>query len=296
MNTEKNSERIRKTIYNITKLPTLPVITAQLMQLLSNPNASIQKLTNLISQDQSLTTTVLKVVNSSYYGFPRQIATIKHALIILGFNEIRNIVITISVLKNFWNIQKSSKFDHLQFWKHSLGCAVAAGMLAKFFRYRVSGKVFIGGLIHDIGKIVLDQYLHDLFEQVMDRVISRDISFYQAEKEVLGVTHAEIGGWLAKSWNLPLEIEEAIKFHHLPEKATANPPFCSIVHLADVLVRMKSIGSAGDNKIPPIDPSIWEPLRSMRADLNGSHIEYFTGLLEEEVSRARPLFEILGNW
>lgn len=296
MEKKKNSERIRRTVHNISKLPTLSIITAQIMQLLSNPSTSIQKLTNLISGDQALTAVVLKVVNSSYYGFPRQISTVKHALIILGFNEIRNIVVTISVLRNFWNIRKPTKFDHFEFWRHSLGCAVAAGMLARFFRYRISGKVFIGGLLHDVGKIVLDQYIHDLFEQVIEKVKSQDISFYQAEKKVLGVTHAEIGGWLANSWNFPAEIEEAIKFHHLPCQATINPQFCSIVHLSDVLARMRSIGSGGDDKVPPIHPSIWELLRFMRTDLNESHLEYFTSLLEEEMDRAKPLFEFLANW
>lgn len=296
MKKKKNYERIIKTVYGISKLPTLSIVTSRVMQLLSNPNTSIQKLTDLISQDQALATAVLKVVNSSYYGFPRQIATIKHALVILGFNEIRNIVVTVSILRNFWNIQNPTQFDHLEFWKHSLGCAMAAGMLAKFFRYRVSGKVFIGGLIHDIGKIVLDQYIHDLFEEVMEWVVSQDISFYQAEREVLGITHAEIGGLLAKSWNLPVDIEEAIEFHHTPRKATVNPQFCSIIHLSDVLVRMKSIGSAGDEKVPPINSSIWELLKPMRADLDESHIQYFADLLEEEIVRGKPIFEILGKW
>jgi len=294
MRKEKTSQRLKAVIRHISNLPTLPIIASQIIELLHNPRTPVRELARVISSDQSLTTAVLKLANSAYYGFPRQISTVKHALVILGFNEIRNITFTISILRSFSRGKKSLFFDHQAFWRHCLGCAVAAKMLAKFFRYRISGKVFVAGLVHDIGKILLSQYARDLFEKVMHEVISHKISLYQAEKNILGVTHAEIGSWLVYQWNIPQEIEEVIKFHHLPLKAKINPPLCSAIHLSDVLVRMKSIGWGGDEEIPSVHPAVWKLLQPLRPDLDESHLEYFATLLEEEIERAKPLFDILG--
>ena len=293
MQREKASLRLRSVIAHISTLPTLPAIASQVIELLQDPRTSIQKVANVISSDQSLTSAVLKLVNSAYYGFPRQISTVKHALVILGFSEIRNITFAISILRSFPGSKSSPSFDHREFWRHSIGCAVAAKMLAKFFRYRVSGKVFVAALIHDIGKILLSQYARDLFEKVVEGVFSQGVSFYQAEKNILGVTHAEIGGWLASRWNFPQEIEESIRFHHLPFKAKIDPSLSAVVNLSDALVRLKSIGWSGDEKIFHPHPSVWKILKSLRPDLDESYFEYFGTILEEEVKRAKPLFEII---
>ncbi len=294
MEKERISERLRGIVNNISSIPTLPVIASRVMELIRNPRTPIQEIASTISSDQSLTSAVLKVVNSAYYGFPRQISTVKHALVILGFNEIKNIVFTISILRSFPPKKNSPFFNHQAFWQHSLGCALASKMLARFFRYRVTGKVFVAGLLHDIGKVFLNQYARDLFEKVMQRVLSNNTSFYEAEKNVLGVTHAEIGGWLAYRWNLPQEIEESIKVHHFPARAKLNQGLCCVVHLADFLVKMKKVGWSGDKEIPRVDTSIWKMLQSVRPDVDETYLEYFAFLLEEEINQAKPFFDIIG--
>ena len=287
-------EKIRQTIGNIPTLPTLPVVVSQVMELTSDPKTSVRQLSEVISRDQSLTTQVLKLVNSAYYGFPRQIKTINHALVILGFNEIKNIAFTTSILRVFPD-SSSTFFDRRKFWQHSIGSSIAAKMLARVFRYRIPGEVFIAGLIHDIGKIVLDQYAHSFFVEIIKKVKAEDISIYEAEKKTLGISHTEIGGWLAKQWNLPSEIEEGIKFHHTPDRATLNPILTSIVHLSDILVRMRSIGSGGDDKIPSVHPVVWENLKSLRPDLNGTYMDYFISIFDEEIKKAKILFDIFSR-
>lgn len=289
------SDKIRQIIGNISTLPTLPIIASQVMELTSNPRTSVRQLSEVISKDQSLATQILKIVNSAYYGFPRQISTIEHALVILGFNEIRNIAFAISILKVFPESSTSRYFDREKFWQHSIGSSIAARMLARALRYRVSGKAFIAGLIHDIGKIVLDQYAHSLFVEVIKRVQLEDISIYEAEQKVLKISHAEIGGWLVKRWNLPVEIEEAIKFHHRPEKATINPQLTATVHLSDILTRMSSIGSGGDEKIPFVDPAAWKNLKPLRPDLDETYLEYFLSLFKEEMKKSKALFDIFSK-
>ncbi len=296
MQSKNISEKLKAIIHNISKLPTLPVIVSQVTDLLYNPKTSVQKLAEVISSDQSLTAAVLKLANSAYYGYPRQISTVKHALVILGYNEIRNITFTVSVLRTFPWRKNSPLFNHRAFWVHCLGAAVAAKMLAKFFRYRISGKVFVAGLIHDIGKIILSQYAKDTLEKIMQEVALQNVSFYQAEKNILGtVTHTDVGSWLAQRWNLPSEIEEAIKFHHSPSRAKINPPLCCIVHLADVLVRLNSIGWSGDEKILSFHPDTRKILQTVRPDFNEFHIKYFKKVLNEEIKKAKPLFDLI-DW
>jgi len=284
--------QVKRIIEDIPNLPTLPGVYLQIIHLTSNSRSSVRDISRVISADPALSSKILKLVNSAYYGFPRQISTITHALVILGFAEIRNIAFTISVVRTFWNSSGFEIFDREKFWNHSLGCALAAKTLAKTLRYRVSGKAFTVGLIHDIGKIILDQYMHPSFAEILSKVHSEQMSMWEAEKIILGFTHAEIGAYLARKWSLPEEIEEAIRYHHTPQKATISPELTATIHLSDILTRMKSVGSGGDETIPPIQSSIWDSLRSLRPDLNETYLQYIASMFDDELKRAQSLFSI----
>lgn len=288
-------EKIKETIKEIRSLPTLPAIVLQIMDLLSNPNTSVQDLSKIISLDLSLTTTTLKLVNSAYYGFPRQISTVNHALVIMGFNEIRNITFAVSTLRTFPEAFASEHFSQQEFWQHSLECALGAKALAENLRYRVSGEVFIAGLTHDIGKIILEQYLHSYFLKVIKMMQSEKLSMFEAERKVLKTSHAEIGAWLAKQWNLPVEIEEAIKFHHTPEEAESSLELTAIVHLSDILSHWKSVDSEENKLFPSIHPAVWENLKSLKPDINESYLEFFISLFEKEKEKAKILFSVLNK-
>lgn len=288
-------EKIKETIKEIRSLPTLPAIVFQITSLLSNPNTSVQDLSKIISLDPSLTTTTLKLVNSAYYGFPRQISTINHALVILGFNEIRNITFAVSTLRTFPEASVSEVFEREKFWQHSIECAFGAKVLAETLRYRISGEAFIAGLTHDIGKIILEQYLHSYFLKVIKIMQSEKLSMFEAERKALKITHAEIGAWLASQWNLPPEIEEAIKFHHTPEEAESSLELTAIVHLSDILSHRKLVDSEENKFIPSIHPAVWENLKSLRPDINESYLESFISLFEKEKKKARILFSILNK-
>jgi len=288
-------EKIKKTIKGIRSLPTLPTVVLQIMDLLSNPNTSVQDLSKIISLDPSLTTAILKLVNSAYYGFPRQVSTINHALVILGFTEIRNITFTVSTLRTFPEAFASEIFNREKFWQHSIECALGAKALAENLRYRVSGETFIAGLTHDIGKIILEQYLHSYFLKVVKIMQSEKLSMFEAEKKVLKISHAEIGAWLARQWNLPLKIEKAIKFHHTPEEVEFNSELTTIVHLSNILSHRKLADSEEDKLIPSVHPVVWENLKSLKPDINESYLEFFISLFEKEKEKAKTLFNILNK-
>ena len=213
---EPRQERLKKITQSIIALPTLPAVITQLIGIIDNPTTSARNVAQLISTDQALTAKILKLANSAFYGFPREIATVNHAVVVLGFETVKNLALSVSVLERFSGHGESSGFDRQKFWEHSIGCGVAAKMLATKFRYRVSGEVFAAGILHDIGKLVLSQYFPADFGEILDVAQSQGIYIGKAEEQVLGVTHAEVGGWLAERWNLPDQLEESISNHHTP--------------------------------------------------------------------------------
>ena len=252
---EPRQDRLKKITQSIIALPTLPAVITQLIGIIDNPKTSARNVAQLISTDQALTAKILKLANSAFYGFPREIATVNHAVVVLGFETVKNLALSVSVLERFSGHGESSGFDRQKFWEHSIGCGVAAKLLAAKFRYRVSGEVFAAGILHDIGKLVLSQYFPADFGEVLDLAESQGTYIGKAEEQVLGVTHAEVGGWLAERWNLPDQLEESISNHHTPGRLGRRSELTSLIHLADFLCRREQIGDGGGDKLPPLDPA-----------------------------------------
>jgi putative nucleotidyltransferase with HDIG domain len=256
------SPEIALTIRRIKNLPTLPQVVAQLMQAVNNPNSSASDVARIISNDQSLVSKILRIVNSAFYGLPKRVSTITQATVILGFNTVRNLALGASVFDVFRPGGASlGNWDRSKFWQHSIGCAVATKLLAREVRYSNPEEAFVSGLLHDIGKVVLDQYLPDQFERVLQTVVQEHCSIAEAERMVIGVTHSDIGRWLAENWNLPVQLAEAIGLHHEPDRAKQASRLVGLVHLADCLVRMEQIGYPGDDIVPEVHPSVWDTLR-----------------------------------
>lgn len=251
------SDRHLQIVVNrVRNLPTLPQIIPQLMRVLDNPNASAAEVGKVISADQALMAKVLKLVNSAIYGLPRRISTLSQATVILGFNAVRNTAIAATVFKYFGKFGDGI-FDRWQFWQHSLGCAVASKVIARHTGNQDPEEAFTAGLFHDIGKIVIDQFVHQDFLKICDRVCTDGVRMIDAEMEILGVSHAQIGGWLVRKWNLPAPLVNAVVYHHEPHLAGQASRIVSIVHLGDALARLAQIGSGGDNVPPSIHPTVW---------------------------------------
>jgi len=262
MQTATVSSDVVQVVRRIKNLPTLPQVVTQLMGAVNNPNASASDVSKIITNDQALVSKVLRIVNSAFYGLPKRVSTVTQATVILGFNTVKNLALSASVFDAFGNNGRAvGKWDRSKFWQHSIACGVATKLLAREIRYSNPEEAFVAGLLHDIGKVVVDQYLPDKFEEIIQIVESDGVSMYQAERTVLGVTHSDIGRWLADNWNLPTQLDEAIGFHHVPSKAKHSTRLTCLVHLADAVVRMEKVGYAGDDLNPEIDSSIWDVLR-----------------------------------
>ncbi|MBI5360118.1 MAG: HDOD domain-containing protein [Planctomycetes bacterium] len=253
-------ERIKKVVSHIIGLPTLPVMLANINRLMMNPRTSAKEVAQLISSDPTITSKILRVVNSSFYGFPSRITTITHAIVILGFNTIKSIILSSSIFDAFKGGTNEQRFNREEFWKHSIACGTAAKVVAKHAGLSALEEFFIAGLLHDVGKIIIDQHFHNEFMRILDIVDQKDCLMYKAEEEVLGVTHAELGAWLFEKWNLSKNFVESTSKHHNPVLATENPKYTAVIHLADIVVRSIQIGYPGDHKIPVINENAWKHL------------------------------------
>ncbi len=286
MDAEKQ-QRIKKITQSIIGLPTLPTVITQMIGLIDNPQTSAREVSQLIATDQALTAKILKLANSAFYGFPREIATVNHAVVVLGFETVKSLGLSVSVLERFAAGGASTSFDRQKFWEHSIACGVAARLLADKLRYRVQGEAFAAGILHDIGKLILSQYFTDEFEEILALTRDEDLYIGKAEERVLGVTHAEIGLWLAEKWNLPAKLVDAISNHHAPGRMERESELASLIHLADFLTRREKIGDGGGTRLPSLDPAALrafgiheEPKVAIR------RIFSYGELLQEEMAKA----------
>lgn len=251
----------QKIIEKIDDLPTLPRTVLKITELVNDPKSSAKDLARVIADDQVLTARLLKLVNSSFYGFPERISTVTGAIVLLGFDAIRNLLLTTSVFDLFANHNRKKKQDQEKFWDHSLGCAVGAKVIGNYLRHDRIEELFVSGLLHDIGKIVEMMYLADEYTKVVAVIDKENILMTTAENKVLGYNHAEVGKLLAEKWNLPVKLVQVIAHHHQPDNAGSFAMEAAIVHLADIFCRALNMGYGGDNKIPPLDGSAWERLK-----------------------------------
>ena len=286
-------EEVKDRIRRIGNLPTLPKVATEVISMVGDPDVSMKEIASVISKDPSLSAKILKVANSAFYGLSQRVASIQLALVILGLSRIKNLVIGISVFSTFPIKPGQPTFDREKFWEHSAGCGQIAKILADLLKCEMDGEEFVAGLLHDIGKIVLDQFFHDQFVKVIDLTFEKDIPMIEAEEEVVGTTHAEIGSWLAEEWKLPLSLVEAITHHHSPQEAVLNPILTSIVRLSDLFCKAKGIGFSGDTKgIAISDRIAWKTLKSAKPDLEDLDVERFLFDLDAEIEKAKDFIRI----
>jgi putative nucleotidyltransferase with HDIG domain len=197
-----NEDETKRIISRLKDLPTLPQVVARIMQIVSNPMTSAADLNEVIAVDQALTAKVLRLANSAYYGFPKEITTIPQAVVILGFNTIRNLALSVSVHKMLFEGKERTHFSPREFWKHSVGTAVASKLLAKRIGFKAEENAFTAGLLHDIGKNFFEQHTPE-YNAVLDTALLGEEPLWKVERAQLGLDHAQVGAWMAEKWNLP---------------------------------------------------------------------------------------------
>ena len=238
-------------IKNTGKLPSLPSIYFELSDAAENPNASLNSIGDIVRKDQSLLSRLLKISNSPLYGFPSQIETIEDALRLIGMHEMRDLALATCVIGSFHNLP-SSVINATDFWRHSIATAITSSLLAEKRQDATPERFFVGGLLHDIGRLVM--YLKAAKEsvEILRRYESENLPPCTVETEVLGFDHAALGAELLTAWNISPGIVEMVRWHHQPTAAVGVIGDDSIVHCADIITTTLEFGSSGESCVSPV--------------------------------------------
>jgi len=232
---------LRISISQIKDLPTIPLVLTRILDLVEDHNSTIQDLERAILSDQSITAKVLRLANSAFYGFPKKITTISKAIILIGFNSVKNIAIGVSVFAAFQHRDGKGAEEIASGWAHAVAVAYGAKMLATKFGYAKPEEAFVGGLLHDIGKMILIHSNYEQYSCVLEATAAAGESQLAIERELLGGTHPEIGQILGVQWQLPDSLIACIHLHHTPDQVSRHQELVRIVSLSNRLAHDESI-------------------------------------------------------
>ncbi|NDD28119.1 MAG: HDOD domain-containing protein [Proteobacteria bacterium] len=218
------------------ELGTLPFVIQNLLQMLSNPNSSAKQLGQVVAADQALSAAVLRLANSAYYGFSQKVSDVRQAVTLVGYGSLRELVMSITSYDLIFK-HGGMVFDRQELWNHGLAVACTARVLARRTRLIPGEVVFVAGILHEVGFTLIDQHAHNLFVKIVTHARKLGQSMVTIERDLVGVTHAEVGMWAAQAWNLPPVLQSAIRYHHEPFKAGEHVLPAAIVAAADLLCR-----------------------------------------------------------
>ncbi len=247
-----NPSEIRAKLSRIDSLAPLSALAKSILAISNDPHSSAKNLAEEVKRDQSLTAKILQIVNSAFYGFHRQIGNIDHAIVVMGFDEVVNIALAASLL-HFCENGRNFLFDRDKFWLHSIGSAYIARALSRYTDEVISKDAFVVGLLHDFGKVAMRQHFRDVFYRILAEAARRKQPLHHVSLELADIEHGEVGAMVADSWNLPIPLVNAIKYHHTPEQAGIEEKEVHLAHLANIFCHWNKIGKSG-NTVPD-DPS-----------------------------------------
>jgi putative nucleotidyltransferase with HDIG domain len=246
-------------VKDISGLVTLPHVFVRIGQLIDDPRSSSADIVKVVSQDPSFTLRLLRVANSVLYRFPAAVDTVAKAVSIIGTAQIRNLALSMSVASSFEGLP-NELVSMENFWRHSLFCALSARHLSKLAGRCDPDALFTAGLLHDIGELIIFNRLPEQATQALLMVLDsgEEIPIYQAERELMGFDHSEVGGELARQWHLPSLLEECIAYHHDVAGSQRHRREVALVHLANILALMAEQDTLDPLDVPRIDPLAWE--------------------------------------
>ncbi len=259
----------KEVLQNIKKLPTLPVIFEQVLNTIDDPKSSATILQETIKNDQSITAKVLNMANSAYYGYAKQVSDLSRAIVILGFDMVKNIALSVSVFGMFPHKEGDDYFDREQFWLHSIACGYLGKIIAEHVKFYEPDKAFIACLLHDIGKVVVDSYFEEEYKDVVRTARAEKISYYEAEKAILGSELCEIGYILGEKWNFPEELLTAIKYHHIPAQAPRRyAPLTYLTYITNLICQEEKVRIGGSIIPAQIDQHAYSILNFKSSHMN----------------------------
>lgn len=264
---EQREQAVKSALKEISHIATLPEVTLRIIELVEDPSSTAQDLHEVISNDPVLCSRILKVVNSSFYGLPGQIASINRAIVMLGLNAVKNIAIAASLAKLFRGGELTPFFSAKELWDHSNAVAIASKILSDRLGMGLGDEAYLAGLIHDIGIMVEMQYDRSNLIDALDRCNADatgmpSVSLLETEEEVFGATHQDFGKGLCEKWKFPTPFMAAAGYHHNPTEApTEAKKIVYVVHAADKIASMLDDGFKLDNPSNTIQREVMEDLK-----------------------------------
>jgi putative nucleotidyltransferase with HDIG domain len=238
---QETLHRLQESIGRISNLPTPPMVFEQINRVINNPKTSAYEIAAIISEDPALSVKVLKLSNSAFYGLRQEVTSIKQAIVIMGIEAVRSLVLSTAVFDMFRKSGFDPEFQE-RFWRHSLATAFSSRLIVRKMpgsRITEAELAFSVGLLHDIGQLVLFSHMPTEFALVKAyREVNEDTPLHIAEQQALGYTHADVGALLALKWKLPGELQDAIQHHHLPQLSEQKYPHAYVVHVANYLAHL----------------------------------------------------------
>jgi putative nucleotidyltransferase with HDIG domain len=237
------SKDLEQIIMTAGDLPTIPVVATKVMQLMDDENSTADDLARVVASDPAVAARVLKISNSSFYGAQRQIQTLPHAIMMLGFVTLKSVVVTASVKQVYHPYGLTEKL----LWEHSFGAGLAARLVAQELRQINPDEAFLGGLFHDIGKQIMNFLDKDKFQEVMQLCYNEGIPFAQAEQMLFHYTHEDAGALVIKKWNFPEHLIKAVQAHHSLDLGEDADPYLSnlanVVSLSNLFCHRYGVGT-----------------------------------------------------
>ncbi len=237
------------------RLASLPDVYYRIMEVINSARSSASNIADAVSKDTSLLARLLKLVNSAFYGFPSRIETVSRAVAVIGTKELSTLALGITAVQ-FFNDIPPEFVDMKSFWRHSVACGVYARLLASEKVGVSEERLFVAGLLHDLGKLVLFRQIPFSAREALEHAEKEKIPVFEAERHILGFDHAQVGGLLLREWKLPTPLETGVRFHHNPA-ASPSPLEPAILNVADSLAIAMGIGKSGSSVVPEIDPETW---------------------------------------
>jgi HD-like signal output (HDOD) protein len=266
---------------DIHQLESLPAVVIEALNQLSRPDVDLRRVSDVIGQDPVITARMMSIANSVYYRRGAAVHRLSDAIVRLGISMVKEVLLTASVLSVMDRPLAAYQLDRGQLWRHSVATGIGAKLLAQYMNYPYREEAYIAGLMHDIGKLIFDRYLAERYLEVIELAGIQEISFVEAESKVLGYDHAQIGGLVIASWELPARFVEAVTFHHTPSLAKDFRELAYIVHMANAFTLSLGLDVGGDGLMAMVDA---EAITELRLDANT--IDRILADMAEEVFRA----------
>lgn len=280
------NKELEQLIMSTGDLPTIPIVATKVMQLMEDENATADDLARVVASDPAVAARVLKISNSSFYGCQRQIQTLPHAIMMLGFVTLKSVVIAASLKQVYHPFGLTEKL----LWEHSFGAGLAARLIASELRAVNPDEAFLGGLFHDLGKNIMNFMDQPKFQEVMQRCYNDGITFEEAERQVFPYTHEEVGALVIKKWNFPDHLIRAVLFHHTLELDTDDDPYLEqlacVVSLSNLFCHRFGVGMLGGEE----EIDIASSLPAQRLNLDEERLSALLERFKEAFEKDQTFF------